>query len=109
MNEHMTNVLALLDRLVRRIPICDILNPLGLRPCVAGDNQQTSNLFLMLSPKTMELERVSGVNTENRMHGYIWVPNQACTFRFVADLCSLVGRWLGTMICPFHFCPKLAA
>ena len=29
MNEHMTNELVLLDLLLRRIPISDILDPLG--------------------------------------------------------------------------------
>ena len=99
MNEHMTNVLALLDRLVRRIPICDILNPLGLRPCVAGDNQQTSNLFLMLSPKTMELERVSGVNTENPMHGYQIKSVHSDSWLIYAHLLAGgLGRWFARFI-----------
>ena len=34
------------------------------------------------------------------MHGY--QIKSARSIRFVVDLCSLVGRWLGTMISPFH-------
>ena len=67
MNEHMTNSLVLV--LLRRIPICDISDLLG-HVYLAGDNQRTSNLFLMLSPETIELERVSGFHVENPMHGH---------------------------------------
>ena len=83
MNEHMTNSLVLV--LLRRIPICDISDPLG-HVYIAGDNQRTSNLFLMLSPETMELERVSGVHVENPMHGH--QIKSAGSIRFVVDLCS---------------------
>ena len=64
----------------------------SFRPCVAGDNQRTSNLFLMLSPETMELERVSGVNAENPMHGHQIKSANSIGFVIYVDLCSLIGR-----------------
>ena len=82
-------------------------------PCVAGDNQRTSNLFLMLSPETMELERVSGVNAENPMHGH--QIKSANSIGFVVDLCwsmltywqDLRG-WFGTVY-RLQICPTFAA
>ena len=85
----------------------------SFRPCVAGDNQRTSNLFLMLSPETMELERVSGVNAENPMHGH--QIKSANSIGFVVDLCwsmltywqDLRG-WFGT-VSRLQICPTFAA
>ena len=46
----------------------------------------------MLSPETMELERVSGVNAENPMHGH--QIKSASSIRFVVDLCwSMLTCW----------------
>ena len=85
----------------------------SFRPCVVGDNQRTSNLFLMLSPETMELERVSGVNAENPMHGH--QIKSANSIGFVVDLCwsmltywqDLRG-WFGTVY-RLQICPTFAA
>ena len=86
----------------------------SFRPCVAGDNQRTSNLFLMLSPETMELERVSGVNAENPMHGH--QIKSANSIGFVVDLCwSMLTYWQvacedDLALCTdFRFCPTFAA
>ena len=108
MNEHMTNSLVLVV-----LTHTHLWHFRSFRPCVAGDNQQTSNLFLMLSPETMELERVSGVNAENPMHGH--QIKSANSIGFVVDLCwsmltywqDLRG-WFGTVY-RLQICPTFAA
>ena len=78
LNEHMTN------SVVRHTHLWHVTS---FRPCVAGDNHKNIQpIFLMLSPKTMALERVSGVNTENPMHEY--QIKSANSIRFLLNLCS---------------------
>ena len=94
MNEHMTNSLVLVV-----LTHTHLWHFRTFRPCVAGDNQRTSNLFLMLSPETMELERVSGVNTENPMHGYQIKSVHSDSWLIYAHLLAGgLGRWFARFI-----------
>ena len=78
LNEHMTNSV---------VKHTHLWHAASFRPCVAGDNHKNIQpIFLMLSPKTMALERVSGVNTENPMHEY--QIKSANSIRFLLNLCS---------------------
>ena len=53
----------------------------------------------MLSPKTMELERVSGVNTENPMHGYQIKSVHSDSWLIYAHLLAGgLGRWFARFI-----------
>ena len=53
----------------------------------------------MLSPKTMELERVSGVNTENPMHGYQIKSVHSDSWLIYAHLLAGgLGRWFAHFI-----------